>query len=352
MAVKIGIEAKRDDVLRVDPFDVIVKEEGRGRWKPPQGTPGSEVWDHMTAERVIKRAISFYHDGQLTPVECRLNAERMPILVFGYTRTAAARLLRTGFKAIGPNGEPEFFYQKEDFPLQVKIVNCNEADAVKRNIVENAQRDDTTDIDDAHNHERLRRDYGYSDTDIAKLYGYELDNGRFNTNRVGRLKKLLQLPNEIQLWVHEGKLSTSKAVELLELPEDQRIPTAKAAMNGDGGAVVKAIRQTQLAAGVLTDDHGDTDEGDGEASSNGHAGTNGKSGKGKKGEPRFKPHTPKEIRTAFEALRDAEEVDPALKRFAQDFLKYQSGRMTDKGLYTALDRLLDAKRGKVLASAK
>src|SRR4051812_22350646 len=88
MAVKINTgdsEYTRQDYFFVDPFEVIVKEELRGRRKPP------------TEEAIIDMATSMNDHGQQQPVQVRKADNNRIMLNLGFTRTAAARLIRTGF---------------------------------------------------------------------------------------------------------------------------------------------------------------------------------------------------------------------------------------------------------------
>ena len=332
MATKISVDAKRGDVLGVDPFDVTVIEGCRGRHYPP------------TPQEVINKALSFVEHGQLTPVECRLDTERKPILTFGFTRTAAARLLRTGFKATDVEGK-EQFYQKEDFLLQIKIVNCNESEARVHNILENAQRNDTSDVDDAHNQEWLRRDRMMSDADIARMYGWTISEGKPNVGRVGRLKRLLLLPDPIQKLVHEDEvLNTTGALQLLDLPEEEResaLATLMAGASDNGNGKVKvtaAAIKSHVRGRILNDDK--------EAASNGD-------GEGEKVGAEIQ-HPParalllstKEMRKFWQGLVDDESTDPAVAAFAQDIMLWMSGKKGDKAMKNAIGRLLDAKKSR------
>ena len=208
-AGKKGQDWRRSDMFLVDPTKILVREDLRGRRYPPSD------------EAILRRAVSFYRYGQIQPCEVRLithaDVKNVPVLNSGFTRTAAARLLRDGFvvpdgfeeEVVTEAGESHIppvqagqFIQRADFQLQVRHVKCNDTDALVRNIVENNDRDDTSDIDDAHNHERLRRDCGWTNAEIARLYNY----GSGGQNKVSRLSRLLELPEPIQLRIHLGDI--------------------------------------------------------------------------------------------------------------------------------------------------
>ena len=113
MARKInaGDDMKRSDILLVDPFQIEVKEELRGRHKP------------VTEQDIIDMAISMATYKQRQPVECRVIEGNRLRLNLGFTRTNAARLLREGFEHDGVR------YHVPDFLLKVMVVDCNDQEA-------------------------------------------------------------------------------------------------------------------------------------------------------------------------------------------------------------------------------
>ena len=314
MALKIsaGEGVKRGDIFFVNPFEITMSEELRGRSKPP------------TEQEIIDRALSMMEHGQLQPVEVRrIDAAGHVVVTYGYTRTAAARLIRTGF--VNPlTGET---VQNENFMLQIKVVDCNEKEAFIRNIVENKQRNETTPIDDAINQRRLRDDYGYNDTEIATLYEEK------NTNRVAKLRKLLVLEDRIQDLVHQGLLAVDPAVLIIDLPEDQRWAACEAATNGKGKVDGSAIK-SQVREHHLSDDHKVADGATGDGEETPASG-------GKKSVNR----SMREVKKFFDAVAANEEgiYVEAEVRFAKDTMKFMAGKTTDKAMGNALRRLLEAK---------
>ena len=237
MATKIeaGTEpVKRQEFFTCDPNGVVLDPSLNGRYKP------------ISEEAVVEMAESLLVHGQRTPIECRKIAGGNTIIVtYGYTRLLAARLLRAGFTSTleGPfKGE---FKQDAEFVIKVMMSAVNEKDAFIHNIVENAHRNGTSDIDDAHNQNRLRDTYGYNDVEIGALYRYK------TSVKVGRLKKLLALPESIQDLVHVGKMTTQAALDLLEVPADRWTEVVEDATDEAGkvsSAVIRsAARDSQLA---------------------------------------------------------------------------------------------------------
>lgn len=322
MAVKFeaGPDVKRGDLFFVDPYEVIVREELRGRHLPP------------SEPDIIERAVSLHDHGQIQPVECRRENGKL-LLTLGFTRCAAARLIRHGF--IGPDGVER---KDEKFVLQVKVVDTNDEGAFIRNVVENAQRNNTSPIDDAFNQARLRDRYGFTDTAIAKLYGYA------NPQKVCRFRKLLALESPLQLLVHKGELGVQPALDLLELPADKRA-VAVAAATAESGKVNGAEIRTQVREHVINDDLKDTNEAsDAPAAEPTTPASNVAPAPAQSSAPKSRlTRSVREIRQFFEQqVGDSDQ--PALVRFAEDVLDFINGKKSERSLLNALERVLDAKR--------
>lgn len=234
MAVRInaGDDVTRGDMFFVNPFNIVVKEELRGRHIAPD------------SEAIVLLAISMLSHGQQQAVSARRMEDKRLLLTSGFTRNAAARLIRTGFDHDGEH------YEDPEFKLQVKLSDCNDETALERNIVENCHRNDTSAIDDAHNQDRLRERYGRTDAEITRLYGYN------NPNKVGQLKKLLSLSDEEQQLVHDGNLSVNAALNLLTVDSEKRAEIVAAATK-DSGKIDGSVVTSQVRDVHLNDDNND-----------------------------------------------------------------------------------------------
>lgn len=299
-SVKINAgDVKRADMLFVDPFQVIVKEELRGRRMPP------------TDEQIIALAESMLQVGQRQAVECRKVDDNRLQLSFGFTRMAAARLIREGFT--DSDGIPQ---RDEAFTLKVMLANGNDETSFVANIVENCHRNATTDLDDAFNQQKLRDRYGKTDAEIAKLYG---DKGG---QRVSRLKTLLSAPSDVQAMVQAGEMSTPAVAELMELPEENRaeaIEHAKA--NGNGKVSAPAIR-SQVR------DHHLRDEGNGQVS-----------------KPKKKPLSVAELRKFIADELDDAVIDTPLRKFLETLTKFMAGERTAATMKSVLNDTIKKRRG-------
>lgn len=210
MSIKVTTEHKteRQDTLKVHPDDV---KDGRN-------SRMIEAVDY--AATVKERAISIFNSGQIQPAEVRRDADKSLVLTLGYTRRDAVKLLREGFDALDVASGEVKHYHKPDLLFWVKVVDCDVDEAFLRGLRENRERSDTTDLQEALAHSELRTTMGWTDTQIAREYGYT------NQNRVMALQKLLSLDEKTQGLVHAGKLALYTALDTLAVAD----PAERAAL--------------------------------------------------------------------------------------------------------------------------
>jgi ParB/RepB/Spo0J family partition protein len=216
-ALNAGDVRRGEDMFKIEPQFIVVNEADRGRAFAP------------SEDKILRRAYSMFKEGQKTPCEGRKIDENRVRLNAGFTRHAASMLIREGFEYEG-----EWCHDPE-FRLKVILSRGNEEEAFKSNVIENLERNETSPIDDAHNQERFRDRYGWADDEIARFYGV-------STAQVQRLSKLLSLSRQQQQLVHEGKLTLTAALDILDMPEDKRDELIKAAVKDDGTVETKTVR--------------------------------------------------------------------------------------------------------------
>lgn len=184
----------RQDTFKVSPADVK-----RGRNSRLIGSP-----DY--AKKVADLAYSIYTNGQIAPSEVRKDDEKALVLSSGFTRADAVELIRKGFKYVDVTSGVETEIRDPEFKLWVAIRDVTADEAFLRGLRENLDRNDTTDLQEALAQQELRTAYGWTETQIARFYGYT------NQNRVATLCKLLALPEDVQQKVHRGELALHAAV--------------------------------------------------------------------------------------------------------------------------------------------
>jgi ParB-like chromosome segregation protein Spo0J len=333
MKVEAGPDMRRGDCLFVDPYQIKVVEKLRGRHRSPDESA------------IIAMADSMLTYGQRQPVECRRVKDNKLQLVAGFTRMAASRLIRDGFL-------DQYGAERQDkaWMLKCVVVDANDEESFCHNLVENEHRNNTSEIDDAHNHRTLRDVYGYDDTRIKALYGYR------DPNKIGRLRRLLELPASVQAKIHAGEMGVQAGLDLLELPEDEREGAIAVATNAEGNVNGAAIKD-QIRSWHLRDEPGTGDkdatgagreEGTGgagtgtEASVGAGAGTGTEAsvgaGAGTPASIKAVPRTPK-VMKAFLGEQAERRKDDAVGRVASAFLDWMGGRKTDRWLVTQIEKV-------------
>lgn len=197
MATSFQGQEARSDLYKVDPFAVELVEELRGRAFPP------------TDAQIEDLAISMLEVGQLQPSKARHVGNKKLAIVAGFTRTAAARLIRLGFERDGVT------YHDPEFLLSVTVGALNDKESFLANVAENAIRNQTSPIDDAINQRTARERYGLTNAEIANRY-------RCSADRVRDLEKLLSLDDAERELVHHGGMSVEAALQLVNQPVSLR----------------------------------------------------------------------------------------------------------------------------------
>jgi len=318
MAIQVNAGlVKRDDLLKVDPFEVILIEEKRGRFEAP-----SEGW-------IIHTALSMMDHGQVQSVEARRRKpDRKLVVTLGYTRTAAARMIVKGFHAPHPTTGEDCFYQDENFRLKVVVNDCDEQTAAVRNEIENVDRKSLTPIDRAHQHKRYRDQWGWTNQDIADKLGEK------NTANIERYQGLLALNLDHQRLIHRGEMTVEAATLLLKLPEEDRAAAIESNLvNGK----VKTAGLRETARNAFLDDIVADDDGETSAEGNGHVPAEQRPVK-----PPRVSRTRKEIVKWFSLRGDDEAYDPALRDLCKSFVKFAEGRLGDKAFENAVVRFWES----------
>jgi ParB/RepB/Spo0J family partition protein len=322
MTVALAMKTKRSDRHFCNPNELIVKEELRGRHMPP------------TDEQIMQLAVSLLTEGQQQPINARRNENNEAVVVSGFTRTAAARLIRHGFTYDGQE------YKDENFLIQFIIQDCNDEEAFRRNIVENSHRNQTSPIDDAHNQRKLRENYGMSDAEIARLF-------RYAPAKVANYKRLLMLSREEQVLVHEGKLGVSAALDLLDVEAEKRQEIVAQATT-DSGKVNGAMIREQVRDTILNDDN----KAEIEAETDGflpgqpevEAETEVETEPQKPEQKRVptKTRSMREVKKALESIIDNENTSAEVRDFCKTLMKFCNGSVQVRSLENALNKIAKA----------
>ena len=100
--------------------------------------------------------------------------------------------------------------------VPVVVVEVDDKGALELAIIENVQRADLNAIEEARGYERLAREFGYSQTDLARIIGK-------SRSHVANMIRLLKLPDSVEAMVVDGSLSAGHARALLVFDDPEPV---------------------------------------------------------------------------------------------------------------------------------
>lgn len=321
------------NTMQIKPSKLNLTEEFRGR-----ATPVSD-------DAVIALADSLRSTGQQQPIQVRhVEGTDTYDVIFGNTRARAGQLLEGGYTT----GTKEIAADDE-FTLRCEVVDCSDEQAFAHNVVENAQREATTPIDDAKNQEVLRTRYDMTDAAIARLYGLS------GSAHVNRLKKLLTLPQFIQDAIHSRNMTASAGFLLAdnkEIREADAYEELWKAIKSDNDESEPSIGTTQLIAAIK--DWRKAQKTEAEPGTNGEAGGDNGTGdveetavgetegteEGKSDGKQIFPMTLKQFKGMLEDAAGSPRTPDKLEKFCKLTLDVLAGKKDSKAYGKAMLKLL------------
>lgn len=147
----------------------------------------------MDEESVAELADSIRKVGVLQPVIVRPYTDGYQIIA-GERRWRAARI--AGLERI-----------------PVRVLNIGETESLELALIENLQREDLNPIEEARGYRRLLTEYQMTQAELA-------DKVSKSRSAVTNALRLLDLPEEVQEYVYQGKLSAGHARTVLSVPDE------------------------------------------------------------------------------------------------------------------------------------
>ena len=123
-----------------------------------------------------------------------------------------------------------------DVPVMVRELSDQEALEIA--IVENVQRQDLNALEEAIGYQQLIDGYGYSQSELAEVIGK-------SRPHIANTLRLLKLPEEVQAYLRDGKLTAGHARALVTLDD----PAAAARKIVEAGLNVRDVEKLGEAAG-------------------------------------------------------------------------------------------------------
>ena len=192
--------------------NTVIKEMNLSKISPNPNQPRS----NFSEEKINDLARSIEKDGLLQPIIVRPYED-------GYQIVAGERRYHACMK-VGLETIP------------VRIISIDDLQSQEIALVENLQRDNLNPIEEAWGYKRLMELGNYKQADIAKAISK-------NPSTISNALRLLDLSEEIQEMMFDGKLSAGHARTILGIPiedEDKRIALAKKVVEED-----LSVRETE-----------------------------------------------------------------------------------------------------------
>lgn len=115
--------------------------------------------------------------------------------------------------------------------VPVLVHEVSDKEALELAIVENVQRSDLNALEEANGYQQLVDSFGYTQNDLAEVIGK-------SRSHVANTLRLLRLPEPVQAYLREGKLTAGHARALINAPD----PAAAAKRIVDAGL---SVRETE-----------------------------------------------------------------------------------------------------------
>jgi len=124
--------------------------------------------------------------------------------------------------------------------VPIILLEVNDKEALELAIIENVQRADLNPLEEAGGYQALADEFSYSQEDIAKVVGK-------SRSHVTNTLRLTKLPEGVQAFIREGKISAGHARALLNQPDPETLAQAIVAQ-GLNVRQVEALAQERAAA--------------------------------------------------------------------------------------------------------
>lgn len=231
-------QGRGGDVHLLNPLsDNLVVDEKK--FNSSRFEPVTPAGVRALAEMIVVKAEETDKHGQLQAVVVRKLDKETYTLSAGFTRYKALRLIN----------EDEGFRQRlglakgETYPLRCEIKRQNEDDALMDNMDENLVRNELSPMDKAKCVATFVAK-GWTHSDISKRFP------RLGTaNWCGQLEKLFELDKPLQMMVHKNELGVQAAIDLTDIPVDDRgevLDQARAEARGKqtvNGATIRSAKR-------------------------------------------------------------------------------------------------------------
>lgn len=170
-----------DNVLNIDQIEL-------GKYQPRK---------NFDEEKLRELANSIVNNGLVQPIIVNANGDGKYQIIAGERRYRACKMV--GLKEI---------------PVIIK--NLSDKEILEIALIENIQRQELTAIEEAEGYDRLMKEFGYSQSELADAVGK-------SRSHVANLLRLNNLPDSIKFMINQGQLSMGHARCLIGLENAEEL---------------------------------------------------------------------------------------------------------------------------------
>jgi ParB family transcriptional regulator, chromosome partitioning protein len=160
---------------------------------------------HFSVEEINELAATISQQGLLQPISIRKHNQKYQII-------AGERRFRA-FQSLGKTQIPARVFERLTDKQMMELA-----------LIENIQRVQLSPVEEALAYQKLIEHHDYRHEDLGNILGK-------SRSAVTNTLRLLKLPEQVQTWIQEGKLSAGHARNLLRPDVDDIIKTAELMMN-------------------------------------------------------------------------------------------------------------------------
>lgn len=202
-------------LLFLNPEDLEANESTNGRYA------------YHSDDDIDDLVLSFEQLGQEQPVQVKKIGDGKYSLVAGFRRWRAALKFNTLF--------PESTMQLKC----ILVPTMDDQSVFLRNLAENIERKNLTPVDNAFNHQRLRKEFGWKDAKIAEFY-------RVTQAYVCQLKKILGCHAEVLTKLHNGEITLATTLGLADLRPKEQLASINGEKNGSNRETSDDVAREKL----------------------------------------------------------------------------------------------------------